>query len=189
MPKEEEQSSQAKEESQTIVKKAAKTRRTSARQEQKCIDEGDELATKKPPVKKPRQNRLSPQAKEEEKKRAEKEHADTLAYISKAICSAGPEGCYHEGQENVFTSGPNKNGSNCGTCRRMFRDVCLHVFQGKFYCTNCYKNNVVLRCATDSLFDNVFKVEFLSTQSPKKGLSARKNRNDLLKFVDNLLLS
>ncbi|MCK7501245.1 MAG: hypothetical protein MZW92_72380 [Comamonadaceae bacterium] len=113
----------------------------------------------------------------------------TLAYISQAICSAGPEGCYHEGQENVFTSGPNKNGSNCCTCRRMFHDVCLHVFEGNFYCTNCYKNDVVSMCATETLFDDVFKVEFLSTQSPEKGLSARKNRTDLLKFVDNFLLS
>jgi hypothetical protein len=51
------------------------------------------------------------------------------------------------------------------------------------------KNNVVSRCATETLFDDVFKVEFLSTQSPKKGLSARKNKNNLLKFVDNFLLS
>jgi hypothetical protein len=139
MPKEEEQSSQAKEESQTIVKKAAKTRRSSACQEQKRRCEGDELAIKKPPVKKPRQNCISPQAKKKEKKQAEKEHADTLAYISQAICSAGPEGCYHEGQENVFTRGPNKNGSNCCTCRRMFHYVCLHFFEGNFHCTNCYK--------------------------------------------------
>jgi hypothetical protein len=48
---------------------------------------------------------------------------------------------------------------------------------------------VVSRCATETLFDDVFKVEFLSTQSPKKGLSTRKNKNDLLKFVDNFLLS
>ena len=167
-PKEQAQSSQAKEELQTIVKPAAitrrkktegQTRRTSARQEQKRTHEGDELATKKPPVKKPRQNGLSPQAKKEEKKRAEKEHADTLAYISQAICSAGPEGCYHEQQQNVFTGGPNKNGSNCCTCKRMFHDVCLHVFEGNFYCTNCYKNDVVSRCATETLFDDVFKVK------------------------------
>jgi hypothetical protein len=82
MPKKQEQSTQAKEESQTIVKKAAKTRRTSACQEQKCRCEGDELAMKEPPVKKPRQNCISPQAKKEEKKQAEKEDADTLAYIS-----------------------------------------------------------------------------------------------------------
>jgi hypothetical protein len=144
---------------------------------------------KKPPVKKSRQNCISPQAKKEEKKQAEKEHADTLVYISQAICSAGPEGCYHEGQHNVFTSGPNKNGSNCCTCRRMFHDICLHVFEGNFYCTNCYKNDVVSSCATETVFDDVFKVEFLSTQSPKKGLSARKNKNNLLKFVDNFLLS
>jgi hypothetical protein len=37
---------------------------------------------KKPPVKKPRQDCLSAQAKKEEKKKAEQEHADTLAYIS-----------------------------------------------------------------------------------------------------------
>jgi hypothetical protein len=47
----------------------------------------------------------------------------------------------------------------------------------------------VSRYATETLFDDVFKVEFLSTQSPKKGLSARKNKNNLLKFVDNFLLS
>jgi hypothetical protein len=46
---------------------------------------------KTPPVKKPRQDCLSAQAKKEEKKKAEQEHADTLAYISQAICSAGPE--------------------------------------------------------------------------------------------------
>jgi hypothetical protein len=44
-------------------------------------------------------------------------------------------------------------------------------------------------CATETLFDYVFKVEFLSTQSPEKGLNARKNRTNLLKFVDNFLLS
>jgi hypothetical protein len=75
-PKEQAQSSKAKEESQTIVKPAAitrrkkkerQTRRTSARQEQKRTRQGDELATKKPPVKKPRQNRLCSQAKKEEK--------------------------------------------------------------------------------------------------------------------------
>jgi hypothetical protein len=75
-PKEQAQSSKAKVESQTIVKPVAitrrkktegQTRRTSARQEQKHTREGDELATKKPPVKKPRQNCLSPQAKKEEK--------------------------------------------------------------------------------------------------------------------------
>jgi hypothetical protein len=55
------------------------------------------------------------------------------------------------------------------------------------YCTKCFKTNVVLMCATETLFDHVFKVEYLSTQSPKKGLSARKNENELLKFVDNFL--
>jgi hypothetical protein len=44
-------------------------------------------------------------------------------------------------------------------------------------------------CATETLFDDVFKVEFLSTQTPKKGLSARKNRTNLLKFVDIFLCS
>jgi hypothetical protein len=44
-------------------------------------------------------------------------------------------------------------------------------------------------CATETLFDDMFKVEFLSTQSLEKGLSARKNRTNLLKFVDNFLLS
>jgi hypothetical protein len=44
-------------------------------------------------------------------------------------------------------------------------------------------------CATETLFDDVFKVKYLSTQSLKKGLSTRKNENKLLKFVDNFLLS
>jgi hypothetical protein len=44
-------------------------------------------------------------------------------------------------------------------------------------------------CATETLFDDVFKVEYLSTQSPKKGLSTSKNENELLKFVDNFFLS
>jgi hypothetical protein len=44
-------------------------------------------------------------------------------------------------------------------------------------------------CATETLFEDVFKGEYLSTQSPKKGLSAMKNENQLLKFVDNFLLS
>ena len=197
-PKEQAQSSKAKEEPQTIVKPAAitrrkkkegQTRRRSAHQEeQKRKCEGDAPPMKNPPVKKPRQNCHSHQAKKEEKKQAEKEHADELAYISQAICSAGPDGCYHEGQ-NVFTSGHNKNGSNCCTCRRMFHDVCLHVFEGNFYCTNCYKNDVVSMCATETLFDDVFKVEFLSTQSPEQGLSTRKNTTDVLKFVDNFLLA
>jgi hypothetical protein len=94
-----------------------------------------------------------------------------LAYISQAICSAGLNGCSHDGQENVFTRGPNKNGSNCCTsCKRLFHDVCRHVFEGNLYCTNCFKTNVVSMCETETLFDNVFKVEYLSTQSPKKVL-------------------
>jgi hypothetical protein len=44
-------------------------------------------------------------------------------------------------------------------------------------------------CETETLFDDVFKIEYLSTQSPKKGLSVMKNKNELLKFVDNCLLS
>jgi hypothetical protein len=43
-------------------------------------------------------------------------------------------------------------------------------------------------CETEALSDDVFKVGYLSTQSPKK-VSARKNENELLKFVDNFLLS
>jgi hypothetical protein len=43
----------------------------------------------------------------------------------------------------------------------------------------------VLMCVTETLFDDVFKVEYLSTQSPRNDLSARKNENDLLKFVDS----
>jgi hypothetical protein len=71
----------------------------------------------------------------------------------------------------------------------MFPDVCLHVFEGNMYCTKCFKTNVVSICATETLFNNVLKVEYLSTQSPKKGLSASKNENELLNFVDNFLLS
>jgi hypothetical protein len=68
-------------------------------------------------------------------------------------------------------------------CFMMF--VCMSI-EGNLYCTNCFKTNVVLMCATETLFDDVFKFEYLSTQqSPKKGLCARKNKNDLLKFVDN----
>jgi hypothetical protein len=57
------------------------------------------------------------------------------------------------------------------------------------YCTKCFKTNVVSTCETETLFGDVFKVEYLSTQSRKKGLSASKNENELLKFVDNFLLS
>jgi hypothetical protein len=81
-PKEQAQSSKAKEESQTKVKKVTKTRRRSDCQEQKCKRVGDALPIKKPPAKKPRQDCLSTQANKEEKKKAEKEGADTLAYIS-----------------------------------------------------------------------------------------------------------
>jgi hypothetical protein len=169
-PKEQAQSSKAKEESQTKLKKVPKTRRRSDCQEQKCKCVADALPIKKPPVKKPRQDHLSAQAKKEEKKKAEKEDADTLAYISQAICSSGLNDCYHD-RQNVFTRGPNKNGSNCCTCKRMFHDVCLHVFEGNLYCTNCFKTNVVWRCPTERLFDDVFKVEYLSTQSPKKVLA------------------
>jgi hypothetical protein len=94
-----------------------------------------------------------------------------LAYISQAICLGGLNGCYHDGQENVFTRGPNKNGSNCCACKRMFHDACLRVFEGNLFCTNCFKTNVVSMCATETLFDDVFKVEYLSTQSPKKVLA------------------
>jgi hypothetical protein len=95
-PKEHAQSSQAKEESQTKPKKVLKTTRRSDCQEQKCKCLGDPLPIKKPPLKKPRQDRLSTQAKKEEKKKAEKEDADMLAYISQAICLADLQGCYHE---------------------------------------------------------------------------------------------
>ena len=94
-----------------------------------------------------------------------------LAYICQASCSTGPQGCYHEQQDNVFTRGPHKNGSNCCTRKKMFHDVCLHVFEGNLYCTKCFKTNVVSMCATETLFDNVFIVEYLSTQSPKKVLA------------------
>jgi hypothetical protein len=81
-PKEQAKSSQVKEESQTKPKKVPKTRRRSDCQEQKRKCVGDALPIKKPPLKKPRQDRLSAQAKKEEKKKTEKEDADVLAYIS-----------------------------------------------------------------------------------------------------------
>jgi hypothetical protein len=67
--KEQAQSSRAKEESQTKLKKVPKTRGRSDHQEQKCKCIGDPLPIKKPPVKKPRQDHLSAQAKKEEKKK------------------------------------------------------------------------------------------------------------------------
>jgi hypothetical protein len=59
-----------------------KTRRRSDHQEQKRKCVGDELPIKKPPLKKPRQDRLSAQARREEKKKTKKEDADMLVYIS-----------------------------------------------------------------------------------------------------------
>jgi hypothetical protein len=105
---------------------------------------------------------VSTQVKKEEREKAEKKNADMLAYICRAICSASPEGCYHDGRDNVFTRGSNKNGSNCCTYNRMFHDVCLHVLDGNMYCTKWYKTNVVSMCVTETLFDNVFKVKYLS---------------------------
>jgi hypothetical protein len=48
----------------------------------------------------------------------------------------------------------------------------MFVFDGDTYCTKCFKTNVVLMCATETLFDDAFEVEYLSKQSPKK-LSAQ----------------
>jgi hypothetical protein len=81
-PKEQAQSSQAKEESQTKPKKVPKIRRRSDCQEPICKCIGDALPIKKPPLKKPRQDHLSAQAKKVEKKKAEKEDADMFACIS-----------------------------------------------------------------------------------------------------------
>jgi hypothetical protein len=69
-PNRQAQSSKAKEESQTKLKKVPKTRRRSDCQEQKCKCVADALPIKKPPVKKPRQDHLSAQAKKEEKKKS-----------------------------------------------------------------------------------------------------------------------
>jgi hypothetical protein len=69
-PKEQAQSSKAKEESQTKLKKGTKTRRRSDHQEQKHKCVGDPLPIKKPPVKKPRQDCLSAQAKKEKMKKS-----------------------------------------------------------------------------------------------------------------------
>jgi hypothetical protein len=59
-----------------------KLRRRSDHQQQKRKCFGDVLPIKKPPVKKPRQDRLHAQAKKEEKEKAEKEDPYMSAYIS-----------------------------------------------------------------------------------------------------------
>jgi hypothetical protein len=145
------QSSQAKEISQTKPKEVpytqeyVKTRRRSVCQQQKRKCLGYVLPIKKPPVKKPRQDRVSAQVKKEEKEEAEKENAVMLAYICQAICSAGPEGCYHDGQDNVFTKGPNKNGSNCCTYNRIVQSVTKQMWcqcvQQRPYLMMCSKLN------------------------------------------------
>jgi hypothetical protein len=163
----------------TGTQQSMKKRRKSARQAQRCKQKGYVLPLNKPPLKKQRRNLVSIKEKKEEKAKAEKLNADALAYIGQAVCSAGREGCYHDGQQNICIKGKNKNGSECCTCNKIFHDVCLHVHDGEFFCMQCYKQNVMAQCNTETLFNDVFQVDFLSKGAPQPA-RLKKRKTSLL---------
>ena len=60
---------------------------------------------------------------------------------------------------SVVCKGQEQNGSLCCKCEGPFHHVCLFLFQGAMYCTNCYKTSVVSQCSTDILFEDVFVID------------------------------
>ena len=71
------------------------------------------------------------------------------------ICNAGQE-C-RLGDTDVVVEGNASNGSLCSKCQQTFHFVCLHRFGEDNYCTDCYKEHVVSRCSTGTLFEDLLQ--------------------------------
>ena len=83
---------------------------------------------------------------------------------------------------NVVCQGQEQNGSVCCKCEGTFHHVCLFLFQGSMYCTNCYKTSVVSQCSTDTLFEDVFVID-----PSVASAGAIHTSKELVKFTDRFL--
>jgi hypothetical protein len=85
---------------------------------------------------------------------------------------------------NVVLQGKGFNGSVCCKCQQTFHHVCLFLFDGHTYCMNCYKDNVVSQCKTDTLFEDLLVSEERATAAQT---GPKHTDSELSKFVDNYL--
>jgi hypothetical protein len=102
------------------------------------------------------------------------------------LCTAD-ESCYNPGRRQmVIISGKGFNGQERCMCRQACHFVCLFELEDDMYCKKCYNENVVAKCNTDTLFDDLFQNDDL-----KRGAVPSKQSHkhcQLLQFVDNYLL-
>ena len=85
---------------------------------------------------------------------------------------------------NVVLQGKGFNGSVCCKCHYAFHHVCLFVFEGDMYCLNCYKDNVVSQCCTETLFEDLLLSKEMATAAQT---GPKHTASELVKFVDNYL--
>jgi hypothetical protein len=82
---------------------------------------------------------------------------------------------------NVSFDGNDRNGTRCCKCQQTFHLFCLWEFDGDPYCLSCYKDNVVSKCDTETLFEDLF-----GSKKRAKTLSGPKHtERDLIHYVDN----
>jgi hypothetical protein len=105
----------------------------------------------------------------------------------RVLCGAG-ESCHNPGRQQMVTViGNGFNGEECCSCRQACHFVCLFKFQDDMYCKNCYKENVVAKCNTETLFDDLFGNDDLT----RGAIPSEPTHKDsqLLQFVNNFLKS
>jgi hypothetical protein len=147
----------------TCTQESKKKRRKSVHQVQRCKRMRYVLPMNKPPLKKPRRSLVSTKKRKEEKEKAKKFNDDALAYIGQAVCSAGREGCYHDGQQNIWIEGKNKNGSECCTCKKNFM---MFVFM--YTMESCFACNVTNKMWWPNAKQRHYSMMFLKLTSCQK---------------------
>jgi hypothetical protein len=84
---------------------------------------------------------------------------------------------------DVVRQGEQQNRSACCKCEGTFHHVCLFVFEGYMYCSNCYKTDVVSQCSSmETLFEELFVID----PSAGKGVNIHTNK-ELVEFIDQFL--
>ena len=60
-------------------------------------------------------------------------------------------------EKTIVLEGEACNASRCTKCSSPFHHECLFVWQEECYCSNCFKQNVVTQCSTETLFKDLFQ--------------------------------